>query len=52
MKLMTKARNMKILAFHVAGNKKVACVLLALLDDIVGGVLHRAFCNISCIVVK
>jgi len=28
-KLMTKARNMEILAFHPAGNKTVACVLLA-----------------------
>jgi hypothetical protein len=29
MKLMTKARNMEILAFHPAGNKTVASVLLA-----------------------
>jgi hypothetical protein len=29
-KLMTKARNMEILAFLAAGNKIVACVLLAL----------------------
>jgi hypothetical protein len=29
MKLMTKARHMEILAFHAAGNKTVACVLLA-----------------------
>jgi hypothetical protein len=27
-KLMTKARNLEILAFHAAGNKTVACVLL------------------------
>jgi len=50
-KLMTKVRNMEILAFHAAGNKTVACVLLAVWDDIVGDVLHRAFCNISCFVV-
>jgi hypothetical protein len=50
--LMTKARNLEILAFHAAGNKTVACVLLAVREDIMGGVLHRALCNISCTVVK
>jgi hypothetical protein len=28
-KLVTKARNMEIFAFYAAGNKTVACVLLA-----------------------
>ena len=52
MKLMTNARNMEILAILAAGNETVACVLLAVWHDIVGGVLHRAFCNICCTVVK
>ena len=51
-RLVTKARNMEILALYAAGNKTVACVLLAVWDDILGGVLHRSFCNISCFVVK